>query len=185
MAHLEVNLEHVTILVADPHDGSRRIVGEMLHALGARNVIAVTTVEAAREVLGGECVDLMICDYRLSEGKGAAFISELRADRTNLARSIPVLITCSHTRLRDVQAARDCGANMVLVKPHSVTSLYDRLAWVAHRPRPFVSSSGYNGPSRRFRDEVSENRPARRKDDDPIDGEAGEAAVEPARASAG
>lgn len=172
MAQLEVNLEHVTVLVADPHEGSRRILNEMLHALGTKNVINAVTVEGARGILKSEVVDLLICDFRLGEDEGAKFIHELRADKSNVSRSIPVLITCSHTRMRDVQASRDCGANMVLVKPHSVSSLYDRLAWIAHSPRPFVSSNGYNGPSRRFRDIEQAKRPARRKEDPPRDDDA-------------
>jgi len=66
---------------------------------------------------------------------------------------IPVLLTCSHTRQKETMEARDCGANMLLAKPYNVSALYDRLAWMAHRPRPFVKCDVYRGPDRRFKDE--------------------------------
>lgn len=177
MSSLEIDLEQMTILVADPQDGARRVISEMLHALGARNVIAVGTLEQASERMVTACVDALICDYRLGGNRGAEFIRTLRSDRSHVCRAIPVLMTCGHTRLRDVRESRDCGANLVLVKPYSVTALYDRLAWMAHRPRPFVSSGGYNGPSRRFQDFEEDQRPSRRRDDPPIDAPAGTRAV--------
>jgi hypothetical protein len=48
----------------------------------------------------------------------------------------------SDARESTVKRARDAGANMVIVKPLSPNSLYDRLAWIALTPRKFADNSG-------------------------------------------
>ena len=50
-----------------------------------------------------------------------------------------------------IKRARDSGANMVIAKPISPASLYDRLAWIAFNPRKFVDTATYFGPDRRFK----------------------------------
>ena len=65
--------------------------------------------------------------------------------------------------------ARDCGANMVLVKPVSPSSLYDRLVWIAFNARKFVDSKDYFGPDRRFKIEGYPNGVGRRSGDKAVD----------------
>ncbi|WP_417514808.1 response regulator [Minwuia sp.] len=156
---MEVSLDQLTILIADENDGSRRILNELLHAIGARDLHATSTFDLTQQFIKSEPVDLFICDSHLGGDRGAALIKEIRSIEGHPNGKIPMLLTCSHTRLRDLREARDCGVNMLLAKPYSVSSLYDRLAWIAHRPRPFVWAEGYKGPDRRFKDdEVEEDR---------------------------
>jgi hypothetical protein len=54
---------------------------------------------------------------------------------------------------------------MVVAKPMSPASLYDRLAWVAFNPRQFVDSETYFGPDRRFKIEGYPGGVGRRKGD--------------------
>jgi DNA-binding response OmpR family regulator len=56
----------------------------------------------------------------------------------------------SDTRESTIKTARDVGANMVVAKPMSPSSLYDRLSWIAFNPRNFVDAPTYFGPDRRF-----------------------------------
>jgi hypothetical protein len=72
------------------------------------------------------------------------------------------------TRESLVKIARDAGANMVLAKPVSASSLYDRLAWIAFTPRQFVDTPSYYGPDRRFKNEPYSGV-GRRKTDRPAD----------------
>jgi two-component system chemotaxis response regulator CheY len=71
----------------------------------------------------------------------------------------------SDTREAAIKTARDVGANMVVAKPMSPASLYDRLAWVAFNPRQFVDSETYFGPDRRFKIEGYPGGVGRRKGD--------------------
>lgn len=170
--HLEINLNNLTVLIADENDGGRRILNELLHAMGARDIHAVDTLELAQQFIVSEPIDIFICDMHLGDDKGAELVRSLRAIEGHRNGKIPILLTCSHIREQELQASRDCGANMLLAKPFSVSALYDRLAWIAHKPRPFLWSEGYKGPDRRFKDEEVEQENRR------LDNAAEEAAAE-------
>ena len=64
-----------------------------------------------------------------------------------------------------IKRARDSGANMVIAKPISPASLYDRLAWIASNPRKFVDTATYFGPDRRFKIEGYPGGVGRREGD--------------------
>jgi len=155
----DINLNPMQFLIADESSGARRIMTEILRAMGVQDIqSAASVLECEKSLVTTPC-EVLICDYMIDGGKGPDLIRKIRAAQGHPARYIPILLTCSHSRLKDIQNARDCGANMVVAKPYSVTSLYDRLAWIAWRPRPFVRSDIYCGPDRRFKDEdVEENK---------------------------
>lgn len=54
---------------------------------------------------------------------------------------------------------------MVIAKPISPASLYDRLAWIAFNPRKFVDTATYFGPDRRFKIEGYPGGVGRREGD--------------------
>lgn len=161
MKNLEINLNNLTVLIADENDGARRILNELLHAMGARDIHAVATLPLAEQFIKSEPIDIFVCDMHLGDDKGAELVKTLRGIEGHRNGKIPILLTCSHIRQQELRASRDCGANMLLAKPYSVSALYDRLAWIAHKPRPFVWAEGYKGPDRRFKDEEIEQEDRR------------------------
>jgi hypothetical protein len=58
---------------------------------------------------------------------------------------------------------------MVIAKPISPASLYDRLTWIALTPRQFVDAPTYFGPDRRFKIEGYPNGVGRRKGDNALE----------------
>ena len=54
---------------------------------------------------------------------------------------------------------------MVVAKPMSPSSVYDRLAWVAFHPKKFIDVETYVGPDRRNRIEGLPNGIGRRAED--------------------
>ena len=68
-----------------------------------------------------------------------------------------------------VKSARDCGANMVIAKPMSPSSLYERLTWVAFHPRKFIETATYFGPDRRFKIEGFPSGKGRRAGDNEVE----------------
>ena len=83
---------------------------------------------------------------------GFDLVKRIRGDYHNPNRHTPVIVLTGHAQARNVERARDCGANLVLAKPISPKMIYDRLLWIAEDPRPFVLSQGYIGPDRRFKE---------------------------------
>ena len=75
------------------------------------------------------------------------------------------MLMASDTSEASIKQARDAGANMVVAKPMSPSSLYDRLSWIAFNPRPFIDTATYFGPDRRFKIEGYPGGVGRRKGD--------------------
>jgi DNA-binding response OmpR family regulator len=77
---------------------------------------------------------------------------------------VPIIMMTGYSAQPRVIDARDQGVTEFLVKPFSASDLAKRIAYVINRPRDFVDSKKFFGPSRRRkRDEYS--GPERRKDD--------------------
>lgn len=165
MSRHDVNLQGLTFLIADANPFVASICQSILRGFGANKVVEARSVPDAVKALQQTKIDLMLCDAYLPPYGAFKFTSEIRRDPANDFRTVPVMILTNDTRTSLINAARDCGANMVVAKPLSPSSLYDRLAWVALTPRKFVDTEGYFGPDRRFKIEGFPGGVGRRKED--------------------
>jgi len=146
-----LNIAGLSFLLADPNPHSAAIIHGILRGFGANRVIEVRNRHDAIQVLTDQKIDMMLLEPSLPPGGGLNFVRAIRRDPNNPVRTLPILVVTGDTRTSTVKAARDCGANMVVAKPVSPTSLYDRLTWVAFHPRPFADTNNYFGPDRRFK----------------------------------
>jgi DNA-binding response OmpR family regulator len=119
--------------------------------------------------LTGQKVDILLCDARLPPHGGLNLTQAIRHNTSNENRTMPILVMCSDTQISTVKNARDVGANMVIAKPMSPSSLYDRLTWIAFNPRKFVDTATYFGPDRRFKIEGYPNGVGRRAGDKAVE----------------
>src|SRR5499427_4019124 len=165
MANNPINLRDLVILVADPSPYLCMLVHGILRGFGANKLLEVRHSFGVLETLVGQRVDIMLIDSRLPPHGGLSLTRAIRRNTENENRTMPILIMSSDTREATVKNARDVGANMVVAKPMSPASLYDRLAWVAFNPRQFVDSETYFGPDRRFKIEGYPGGVGRRKGD--------------------
>ena len=165
MANTPINLRDLVILVADPSPYLCMLVHGILRGFGANKVIEVKHSFGVLETLIGQRVDILLCDAKLPPHGGLSLTRAIRRNTENENRTMPILIMTSDTREAAIKTARDVGANMVVAKPMSPASLYDRLAWVAFNPRQFVDSETYFGPDRRFKIEGYPGGVGRRKGD--------------------
>jgi two-component system, chemotaxis family, chemotaxis protein CheY len=160
-----INFRDLMILIADPSPYLCMLVHGILRGFGANKVIEVRHSFGVLETLIGQRIDILFCDARLPPHGGLSLTRAIRRNTENENRTMPILIMSSDTREATVRNARDVGANMVVAKPMSPASLYDRLAWVAFNPRQFVDSETYFGPDRRFKIEGYPGGVGRRKGD--------------------
>ncbi|QYO75769.1 response regulator [Devosia salina] len=170
-----VNLSEIGFLVAEPSDLYRELFRRLLYGFGAKTVHEAANAQTAVRLLNDRDVDFLICAVDLPGpgkerrmGSGIDFVRSIRLDAKHPRRAIPMIITMGTARRISVGQARDCGANFVLSKPVAPVVLYDRINWIARRPRPFWDSPTYFGPDRRFREEDHEGVPKRRQGDEQI-----------------
>jgi two-component system chemotaxis response regulator CheY len=169
MKNSTVNLRDLVILVADPNSYLRRVVHGILRGFGANKVLEVEQALGLFQVLSGQKIDILLCDTRLPPHGGLNLVRTIRRNPDNPNRTVPILLMSGDTNETTVKSARDAGANMVVAKPLSPSSLYDRLSWIAFNPRPFIDTANYFGPDRRFKIEGYPGGVGRRKGDKPIE----------------
>ncbi len=172
MTTATINIKGLVFLVADANPYFSRIIVGLLRSFGATAVTEVRNSFDAIQMLNSQKIDILLCDDKLPPHGGLQVTHAIRRKRDNENRTIPILIMSGETRESLVKIARDAGANMVLAKPVSASSLYDRLAWIAFTPRQFVDTPSYYGPDRRFKNEPYPGV-GRRKTDKPAEGVAG------------
>lgn len=163
------NLRGVSFLVADANSYFASLLFSMLKGFGADKIVQTRDWSTAVEALATSKVDVLLCDSMLPPGGGVRFVRGLRTDSTAPYRKIPILFMTSDGRISTIKAARDAGANMVIMKPLSPKNLYERLVWVAFDTRAYVESPTYFGPDRRFKIEGFPDGQGRRKGDLPVE----------------
>jgi two-component system, chemotaxis family, chemotaxis protein CheY len=169
MARFSINLRDLVILVADPSSYMSMLIHSMLRGFGSNKVLETRSSTGVLQILTNQKIDILICDSRLPPHGGLPLTRAIRRKQDNANRTIPILVMTSDGRETTVKLARDAGANMVIAKPMSPGSLYDRLAWIAFNPRQFVDTPTYFGPDRRFKIEGYPNGIGRRKGDKAVE----------------
>ena len=164
-----MNLSDLVILVADPSSYMSMLIHSMLRGFGNSKVLEVRHSSAVLETLTNQKIDILITDARIPPRGGLLLTRAIRRKEDNENRTVPILVMTSDLRESTVKLARDAGANMVIAKPMSPASLYDRLAWIAFNPRQFVDTANYFGPDRRFKIEGYPGGVGRRKGDKAVE----------------
>lgn len=146
-----VNLRDLTILIADPGAYMRRVVFSMLRGFGANRILEIGDATGVHTALLNQKIDILICDAKLPPQGGLGVTRAIRRNAADENRTLPILFMTSDTHQATVKQARDSGANMVVAKPMSPTTLYDRMVWIAFDRRQFIDCPAYFGPDRRFK----------------------------------
>ena len=140
----------LTVLVVEGDAQEHAILDQMLRGFKVKTVTRRTSVVAAKAYVEQDAFDLLIVGATLPDAGGHELIRWLRCNRGSTSQTAPVLLLAGHTRASDVEKARDCGASLIVLKPVTSKALFLRIAWLAKDERPFVETSTYSGPDRRF-----------------------------------
>lgn len=151
MGQPRLDLSKMRCLLADRDAFTRNLIAQMLRGFGMGTIRTAGTGAEVRELALGECPDLCLIEGALPDADAAELVAWIRRQPAPL-RFVPVIVLSGYTQLRLVTAARDAGANLVIRKPASPQTLFDRLAWIAKSQRPFIENDTFLGPDRRFRD---------------------------------
>lgn len=147
----KINLDRTAILVMDGSPHGLEILVQILSGFGAKQVERAGSVRDAEKAFEQRTFDLVIADPDVPGEDGFRLLQRLRSSKREPNCYAPIILVTGHTRLSNVQRARDIGANIVVAKPVSSKVLLERILWVASDPRPFVEINDYIGPDRRFK----------------------------------
>ncbi len=146
------NLQRTAIMLADADTMGQSILGQMLNGFGARNVTRCDDIVEIRRVLGTHNFDLIVLDPASFGPAGYELISWIRRSLPAPNRHVAILVATGHTENARISQLRDSGANFVISKPLSAAVLLERILWLSREKRPYVETSTYIGPDRRWHD---------------------------------
>jgi len=147
------DLSRLHVDIVDDNPFSRQILRSLLIAVGVPDtkIKELPDAESALAGMGKFTPDIVLCGLTLSRMDGISFIRAIRELDDEAACCVPIIVCTAHTDEHRVLACGDAGANEVLNKPVSVTTLYQRLVSVIENPRSFIFAPVFKGPDRRRR----------------------------------
>lgn len=152
MSGPRMNLKNVTSLIVDRDHYTRGLIAQMLRGFGMESPMLVDNGEQAKAVLTESIPDIVFIEGELSDMPSANLLGWIRRQSKSPLRFVPLIVMSGYTQLRMIATARDGGAHIIVRKPVSPQTLFDRILWVARHARPFLETDKYVGPDRRFHD---------------------------------
>lgn len=159
-----INLTSAATMVVDDSSFALELTTQALMGFGIRARHACLGAAEAMAILQDQTIDLLVVDCEMPGTDGFELVRWLRRSGLEPNAFVPVIMTAAHIRRSRVAEARDCGANFVVTKPFSATTLLERIVWVSKDERPFLEIGDYFGPDRRFRKKAAAPGEERRAD---------------------
>ena len=153
------------LLLVDDNQHMRILLGEILRAIGCREIYEADDGGAAFAMLRAYPIDIVMTDMAMAPLDGIDFVLKLRNSGDSPNPMVPVIMISGHGTLKRVAEARDAGVTEFLSKPVTARGVIERINRVVTYPRPFVRSSDYFGPDRRRHDDAEFEGPYRRVSD--------------------
>jgi CheY-like chemotaxis protein len=155
------------ILLVDDNHHMRVLLGEILKAVGVRQIFEASDGAQGLQMMRNHAIDIIMTDLSMQPLDGIDFVRLLRRSPESPNQMCPVIMITGHSTLARVQEARNAGVNEFLAKPLTARGVVERLSQVVDHPRPFVKTADYFGPDRRRRADPGFRGPFRRQDDAP------------------
>lgn len=153
--------ETLTVLVVDDSIHMRRLISRLLEIMGVGRILVAADGEEAWSKFLAHKPDIVITDAAMRPMDGFMLTQRLRTMDERELCAVPIIMVSAHSHRSAVERARDLGITDFLCKPISPRLLYERLVGVLNRPREFIRTETFTGPSRRQSEESFEG-PERR-----------------------
>ncbi len=123
----DARLANVRVLFVEDDADARELFAAAFQGLGA-DVVAVESVAAAMEALGGKPFDVLVSDIGLRGEDGFSLIRKVRAMDGNGRRPLPAIAVSGFARSDDGRRALEQGFQVYLTKPVEPSELIDLVA---------------------------------------------------------
>jgi CheY-like chemotaxis protein len=160
---IRIDFHRLRFLIVDDNAHMRRIVRQLLHGFGSREIYEAEDGAAGLEGFTGHNPDILITDWAMPIFDGIELTKTIRQPGSNANPFVPIIMLSGHSEKRRVMEARDAGVTEFLAKPIAAKALYERVLSVVLNPRPFLQTKGYFGPDRRRNVMSNYAGPERRK----------------------
>jgi CheY-like chemotaxis protein len=139
------------VLVLDDNKNFQRVMRTILRAVGFRRVDVLSEAPEVLPMLVHQHMDLAFIDMVLGGSRtdpdGLGLIEDIRHAPDIINRAMPIVLVTGHASRSVVTRAMTCGADHVLAKPLSPSTVLKAVtALLAAGPRYVRGEAGYFGP---------------------------------------
>ena len=159
------------IIVADPSRQGRALIGDVLRGAGYLTLAPASNQDELMKHAEQYQPKIVLMSAQFPDVSGLAFTKIVRDGYNFVPRELSIILTALAPTKSFLDAAQEVGVDELVVLPFTAQSLILRIRSVIERPRPFIDSISYVGPSRRRRMLDDYKGPLRRFVD-PVDGSA-------------
>jgi DNA-binding response OmpR family regulator len=136
-------------LVYDPVSSNRNATRAALYTMGFRRIETVPSVDGFVESMRRRPPDLALCEVQGAETDVCDTIQNLRQGVTTYNPFIVIIVTAWEQTSALVSRVLNSGADDLLLRPFSTTTLAARIRGHIEKRKGFVITSEYIGPDRR------------------------------------
>ena len=119
------------ILVVDDFSTMRRIIKNLLRALGFNNTIEADDGLTALPILQAGGIDFLVTDWNMPGMQGIDLLKAVRANEK--LSTIPVLMVTAETKREQIIVAAQAGVNGYVVKPFTAATLKEKINKIFER----------------------------------------------------
>jgi response regulator RpfG family c-di-GMP phosphodiesterase len=152
----DVKFDDIRLFLCDPRTQVRSSLRMALTEAGLRNanIDEGSDMEGvATAVADPNGPDIIICDVTDCAEEAAEVFAEIRHNELGTNPFICIIAVAWSPRQPLVNKIVDSGADLLVAAPISPALILDRIFSLVHGRKPFVVTSDYVGPDRRFGDE--------------------------------
>lgn len=146
-----MRLADYKFMVVDKTTFACQLVQDTLFEMGARNICYASDVDSAMGQVRAGNVDFLICEHDLEGKSGFDLISQLRSDKDQSIKKMPIVLLTATTDRASIFSGRDGGVDEIVAKPFTGATLESHLEAVITRRRTFIDERAFSGPDRRRR----------------------------------
>ncbi|MBC8241296.1 MAG: hypothetical protein ISR50_11040 [Alphaproteobacteria bacterium] len=144
-----VDYTDANVLLFDRTGPVLRQTMSVLNMLGFKSFADVQELEAARQILANQRMDVAILALEAADCGVLKLIDDIRHRRSGLDPFLPILLTAWDARLKSVRLVIDSGVDDMLLHPFSINQMRARIEALINARKPFVVTEDYFGPDRR------------------------------------
>lgn len=133
-----LDITDLDVVVVDDSKPMQTILRSILLSFRVRRVRTFDSAQAALDVMRIDPPNLVITDWRMKPMSGLGLLRLMRQRRLAPLCFLPIIFVTAHGTRTLIDRVLRAGAQNILVKPLSPASLYERLIWTLHDPRPLV-----------------------------------------------
>jgi len=138
-----------SILLAEFNPQFRSAVRSILLYHQFSKITEVTDSKSFIDANRASSFDVILLDSSIPNLDAIAVTRFIRSGKLGVNRAAVIILLSHRSDLTFVYEAREAGVTEIVAKPFSSAALMARLTNSLDKPRPFITSEGYNGPCRR------------------------------------